>query len=187
MKKALILHGWEGHSEENWFPWLKTQLEKQDYQVIAPDLSNSTYPVLEEQLEDLAGIELQSGDLIIAHSLGSQLALQLIEQRKLGWVRVVLVAPTYNNLTDELWEKALGDAYQVLYDYSNTLSNFWQLNKLENKYTIFLSDDDPYINRFSAQEYYKPLENTQVVELSWKWHFNTSAWVLELPEILKYI
>jgi hypothetical protein len=28
MKKALILHGWEGTSKSNFFPWLKEKLEK---------------------------------------------------------------------------------------------------------------------------------------------------------------
>jgi len=187
MKKALILYGWEGYPEENWFPWLKKQLEEQWYEAHVPALSNSEYPVLEEQLSDIADIELQPWDIIVGHSLGCQLAMQVIEQRELTWIQIVLVAPTYNNLADELWEKAFGDAFQALYDYTNAPNNFWKLNKLENKYTIFISDDDPYINQFTAQEYYKPLENTQVVIFEEKWHFGESAWVLELPEIFKYL
>lgn len=168
-------------------PWLKKQLEKQDYEVHIPALSDSQYPVLEDQIVDIAGITLESGDVIIGHSLGCQLALQIIELRKLEWVKVILVAPTYNNLIDELWDKSLGDAFQKLFDYTNALNNFWQLNKLDNQYTIFLSDDDPFINIFTAQEYYTALENTKVIEYSWKGHFNTAAGVLQLPEIFKYI
>jgi len=113
--------------------------------------------------------------------------MQIVEQRELEWVRVILVAPSYNNLSDELWEETFWDAFTYLYDYYNTPNNFRNINKLENSYTMFLSDDDPYINRFTAVEYYKPLDNLEVVELNWKWHFNTAAWVLELPEILKYL
>ena len=185
--KALILHGWEASPDGHWMPWLKDELEKKDFEVHIPALSNPEYPVLEEQLDDLADIELNSGDIIIGHSLGCQLALQLVEQRKLEWVKVILVAPTYHNLADELWEAAFGDAYQKLYDYYNAPNNFWQLNKLDNTYTILLSDNDPYINQFTAQEYYKPLEESEVILCSWKWHFNTTAGILELPEILKYI
>ncbi len=186
-KKALILHGWWGKSDENWLPWLEVELSSQNYDVYIPSLSNPDYPILTEQLEDVSDIELKSGDMIVGHSLWCQLAMQIVEQRKLEWIKIILVAPTYNNLTDELWEKMLGDSYQTLFDYTNAINNFWQLNKLENSYTIFLSDDDPYINSFTAKEYYKPLDNLEIVEFSWKWHFNTAAGISNLPEILKYL
>jgi predicted alpha/beta hydrolase family esterase len=28
MKKALLLHGWGGKSDNHWFPWLKKELNK---------------------------------------------------------------------------------------------------------------------------------------------------------------
>ena len=31
MKNALILHGTQGNSGENWFPWLKKKLEEKGY------------------------------------------------------------------------------------------------------------------------------------------------------------
>ncbi|MBI5051457.1 alpha/beta hydrolase [Candidatus Micrarchaeota archaeon] len=34
MKNCIIIHGTEGHPEENWFPWLKEQMKKYGYLVI---------------------------------------------------------------------------------------------------------------------------------------------------------
>ncbi len=187
MKKVLVLHGWEASPEGHWIPWLKEEIKKKKYDFLAPALSHPDYPVLEEQLENLDDIELQPWDVIIGHSLGCQLAMQIVERRKLEWVKVILVAPTYHHLADELWEEAMGDAFQKLYDYYNAPNNFRKLNKLGNHYTMLLSDDDPYIDAWSAQQYYLPLENLEVAELKWKWHFNTAAGVLKFPEILKYI
>ena len=28
MKRVFIIHGWEGHPENAWFPWLKKELEQ---------------------------------------------------------------------------------------------------------------------------------------------------------------
>jgi len=28
MKRALLLHGWAGSSDNHWFPWAKEELEK---------------------------------------------------------------------------------------------------------------------------------------------------------------
>ena len=40
----LIIHGIYGNPEENWLPWLKTELEKKDHKVYIP-----TFPTPENQ------------------------------------------------------------------------------------------------------------------------------------------
>ena len=44
MKNAIIIHGTYGNPDENWFPWLKIELEKIGYQVYVP-----TFPTPENQ------------------------------------------------------------------------------------------------------------------------------------------
>ena len=36
MKKVVIIHGANGSPEENWFPWLKKELETKGIEVIIP-------------------------------------------------------------------------------------------------------------------------------------------------------
>jgi len=38
MKKAVLIHGWEGYPEEGWRPWLKEKLEANGFQVFVPAL-----------------------------------------------------------------------------------------------------------------------------------------------------
>lgn len=61
------------------------------------------------------------------------------------------------------------------------------LKKLWNNYTIFLSDNDPYIIMESAKQCYLNLENVKFIEFHNIGHFNEWAWIYELPEIMDYI
>jgi predicted alpha/beta hydrolase family esterase len=44
MKRAYLIHGWEGNPENNWFPWLKSKLEEQGFEVSAPAMPNTETP-----------------------------------------------------------------------------------------------------------------------------------------------
>ncbi len=186
MKTALILHGWDGDSQNNWFPWLKKELEERWYQTIIPDLPNTDLPNLLEQMESLQKYahQLKSGDLIVGHSLGCQLATYFIEQNNLVDLNVILVAPSYPWLAQELGKEILWDAYDTISTYYNTSHTFADL---WNNHVVFLSEDDPYINLEHAEEYYCNFREMEFVEFSDKWHFNSKAGIFELEEVLEYV
>lgn len=46
-KRAFIIHGWDGYPDEGWFPWLKTELEKNGFQVHVPAMPKSAEPKIE--------------------------------------------------------------------------------------------------------------------------------------------
>lgn len=186
MKKALLLHGWGWDSENNWFPWLKTQLIDKWYYVEVPNLSNTEKPVLAEQLSDIADIVqwFTKDDLIIWHSLGCQLALQAINTHNLQNIWVIFIWPSYPWVTAEIWVEIVWDSYETLAAYNDAPVKFTQA---ENTYVVFLSQDDPYIKLEHAEHYYCMLENVEFVEFEDKGHFNNSAKVFELPDILEYI
>lgn len=81
MKNALILHGTNGSSDDNWFPWLKQQLEKDGYLVWCPDLPQADEPNIERYSKFiLANKEFQiDGDtVVIGHSSGAVAILGLL-------------------------------------------------------------------------------------------------------------
>lgn len=189
MNTALLLHGWGWNPTHNWSPWLQKELNIKMFDVYAPNLPNTSNPVLDEQLEYISiySSDFKDWGCIIAHSLWCQLAMKFIEENNIKNSIIILVAPSYPLLASELGKEFLWGSYENMEKYYNTQINFKKINKLNNKYYIFLSDNDRYINMENAKKYYSWIKDIKFVEFKNKWHFNNSAWVFELPEILEYI
>jgi len=54
--KFVILHGWQGNPQENWFQWLKTELEKLGHKVLVSAMPHSDKPMLGEWLDALKNL-----------------------------------------------------------------------------------------------------------------------------------
>lgn len=184
MKKAILLHWWGWNSKENWLPWLKESLEKENIKTFVPNLPNTNNPILQEQLDFLENIEY---NFLVGHSLWCQLVLKFVEKNNISNSNIVLVASTYPNLAEQLGKEILWDSYDDIKKYYDTIIDFEKINKLNNKITIFLSDNDPYINMQNAKDYYSKLKNLEFVEFENKGHFNKKSGVLKLEEIWYYL
>lgn len=185
--KALILHGWWGDGNENWFPYLKNQLQKKNIDFSAPKLPNSNTPKLEEQLDVLEEYNNYFSDgkwYIIAHSLGCKLALHFVEKYKLFDIKIILVAPVYPWVAEDCWKQVFEDAYDDIKTYFDAPVAF---ENMSNTIHIITSDNDPFLQLEKVKKYYNQFKNTTIKILPEKWHINASAGVLELPEILPFI
>lgn len=188
MNTALLLHGWEWNSEMSWFPWLKSQLEAKFLDVYVPNLPNTKAPILSEQGEYISvyASDFSDGGYIVWHSLWCQLALKFIEENSISNSVIILVAPSYPDVTDNFDSSILEQVSESLNDYFHTKADFGKLNKLNNKFVVLLSDDDPYIDLKSAEGYYSNLKNVEFLKFKNKWHFNTVSWITEIREILDF-
>lgn len=192
MRKALLLHWWEGTSEGCWFPWLKKELESLGYNVFVPDLPNTEKPVFEEQIAVIQKYskDFSEWDIIVGHSLWCCLTTQFVEINKLQKLKIILVAPVYPKLWEEI-KDMLWEYYDILQPYYTRPNTF---ETLENSYTILLSDNDPYVTEKSAKEYYDNFaqqdNNWVEYKLFHNW-YHFSDWapepIKQIPEILNYI
>lgn len=84
-QKVLILHGFGGDSNENWFPWIATELAKYNTDIIVPSLIESSLPNLEKHMNQLAQYVdwVDEDTIIIGHSLGAVTALNFIARNDL--------------------------------------------------------------------------------------------------------
>lgn len=186
MQKCLVLH-WRWWSDlDNWFPWLKDELEKQNIVALVPNLPYTDIPVYEQQLEFIEKYNdiLKKWDIIVWHSLGCTLAMAMVDTFKLKYLKLILIAPPYPWLWEDGWVEMFWEAHDSITKYFNQQVSF---EKLWNKYTAFLSDNDPFIDIKKSKKYLSKLENIEFIDFKNKWHFNQSWWTYELPEILDYI
>ncbi len=90
----LILHGYKGHANRNFIPWLKTELENQGYLVNSPQLPNTDHPKEAEQVKFvLENCDINSNTVIVGHSLGGILAMKVLQKYNKPVKGLVLIAP----------------------------------------------------------------------------------------------
>jgi len=177
MKKALILHSWFGHPEDNWYPWLKGELEKKGYEVWCPEIPTmpTNNPDMETMLKFILEKNFVDNDtIVIGHSLGSVLAMRLAE-RTVFKKGILFAAWDYNDLTPEHQS-----FWQTMMDHKKILGNV-------GEWVLPLSENDPYVTIAIAKEVAARL-NGIVKEVGKKGHFLTKDdGVKEVPEILEFV
>lgn len=170
MKNAFIFHGTEGHPGENWFPWLKKELEKLGYQVYVPHFpSPPEIPAkIDEWFDVLKKYEahINKDTILIGHSLGGFFNLRLLEKLEHPVKAAVFVGTP------------IGIRPILNYDRDNSFSSFtfdWsKIIKKAKQFLIFHSDDDPYVSLENGKQLSKHL-NIELNFVPNAGHFNVNA------------
>jgi len=176
MKKALILQSWFSTPEDNWYPWLKAELEKRGYRVMVPKLPtmDTSSPDMEAMLTHINSLNFVTEEtLVIGHSLGSVLALRLAERRKFG-KGILLAAWDFNDLTPEHQS-----FWQSLMDHTKIKENV-------KEWVFLISDNDPYVTKFIAHEVAARVDG-KAVDVGSRGHFGKDENTKEVPEILEWV
>jgi uncharacterized protein len=177
-----IFHGTEGYPEENWFPWLKKELEKEGHKVFVPQFpSPPKIPAkINEWFDVLKNYEnyIDENTILIGHSLGGVFNLRVLEQLK-HKVKAAFFIGT-----------PIGIRQILNYDRDNDFSGFsfdWKniINKTTN-FIVFQSDNDPYVSLGNGEELAKKL-NTQLNFVPNAGHFNEKAGYLKFDLLLNKI
>ncbi|QQR55284.1 alpha/beta fold hydrolase [Candidatus Peregrinibacteria bacterium] len=81
MASIFIFHGIDGSPEENWFPWMKSELEKRGHSVIVPQFPHGKGHNLATWLEHFSKYEkdLTDDSILIGHSMAGAFMLTLLE------------------------------------------------------------------------------------------------------------
>lgn len=182
MSTVFIFHGTEGYPEENWFPWMKKELEAKGYTVIVPQFP--TPPVVPAKIAEWFDVlkkhasQIDEDTILIGHSLGGIFTLRVLEQLSHAIQSAYLVGTP------------VGIQPILNFDRDNSFSSFefdWEtIRKKAKNFGVFHSDTDPYVGLENG----KALAEHLHVDLTFvpnAGHFNTSSGYEEFPELLTMI
>src|SRR5664279_4804219 len=83
MKNAIILHGTDATSKDNWFPWLRKELRNDGWKVWVPDLPKANKPNIERYNKFLFAnkeFHVDQETVFIGHSSGAVAILGLLQE-----------------------------------------------------------------------------------------------------------
>jgi len=179
----IIVHRWAGGSNDDWRPWLKTELEKLGFEVLVPEMPGSEAPEIQKwvgKLKEVIGTP-DADTFFVGHSIGCQTILRYLETIDTKVAGAVFVSGWFDllNLEDKKTKKIAKPWIETPIDLS-------KVKKVLPKSTLIISDNDPYgafeYNKKKFSELY-----SKIVILHNAGHITEDDGFTELPEVLKEI
>lgn len=181
MNNVFIIHGAYGNPEENWFPWLKGELEKLDYKVFVPKFPTPENQSLDSWTKVLKNYEkfIDENTIFVGHSIGVAFILRVLEKLDkkvkacffLSGFLSLLGNPIFDNINKTFIDKKF---------------NWRKIKENCNKFYIFHSDNDPYVPLKEAEIIANKL-NIKVILVKNAGHFNEAAGYKKFNLLLDYI
>ncbi len=174
MKTVFIFHGTGGYPEENWFSWLKGEMEKNDYTVHVPQFptpENQTLEAWFAVFEKYEGL-LNDQTIVVGHSLGGSFLLRLLERIPSPIATACFVAtpigvPPVKNLEADK-------------PFTGFPFDWKKIRKNAGNFMVFQSDTDPYVSLANGEEIANQL-NVPLQFIPNAGHFNKAAGYTEFP------
>jgi len=179
--KFFIIHGSYGNPNENWFPWLKIELEKSGHEVIMP-----TFPTPEGQsLETWMKVfdeyinQIDSETIFVGHSLGPAFILSVLEKIDIKVRACFFVAGWLTQLNNPDFDEINKTFLEKKFDWTKIKNNCEQ-------FYLFNSDNDPYVPSDNAKKMGLNL-NVDIITIPNAGHFNKAAGYTKFKRLLDEI
>ncbi len=179
---VFIFHGTEGYPEENWFPWLKQQLEEKEYQVFVPQFPSP--PLLPAKISEWFAVlknyeqYINKDTILIGHSLGGVFTLRVLEK-----LNFIIKAAFFVGTP-------IGLQPILNYDRDNAFCGFtfdWEAIKNKSQhFVVFQSDNDPYVGLENGKALAEKL-GTKLSFIPNAGHFNKNAGYTQFEDLLKKV
>ena len=172
----IFIHGTKGYPENNWFPWLKEQLQTRGHHVIAPQFPINEDQNLSNWFKTLEDCEINDNTIIVGHSVGAAFIPSIAE--KYSFRAAFLVCGFCRKLGLD-FDSALETFVEKDFDWKRIRSNcsrYYQIN----------SSDDPYVSVEQAKALESQL-GVKMLLLNNAGHVNQNSGYTKLDEILPLI
>ena len=151
----VLLHGYTGRNDKNFFPWLKAELEKCGATIQVPQLPNTDNPVVIDQMNYvLKNIKFDENTVLVGHSLGGLVAMKVLEKISKPIHKLILVAPAtlkqfYEPGEDINHKTGKQKAFIGSFDYQFDFGKISQQAKTK----IILQDDNDTPSRVPSMQF----------------------------------
>jgi hypothetical protein len=178
MKRAVILHGTDGKPQDNWFPWLKSQLEAKDFKVWVPNLPNNHTPNRHVYNDFLFSSSWDFKDnLVIGHSSGAVTILNLLADDRCPPVKAGVLVGAWAHMDGTDLDR---DQFKDLFPADGF--DFSEIKPKAGEFIFLHSDIDPYCPLDQAKWLAKQTD-AEIIIIPGGQHLSSGH--KQLPELLE--
>lgn len=181
MANVIIVHGTKGNAEENWFPWLKQQLEKKGCNVHVPTFPTPTGQSLDHWMRvfDHYRQYLDSKTILIGHSVGPAFLLNVLETLEEPVKACFFIAGFTGLLGNDGFDDLNRTFVAKDFDWGTIKENC-------NKFYVLNGADDPYVPIERGVALAKRL-GTEVITIDKGGHLNAESGFKTFPRLLELV
>jgi len=184
MKRIIIVHGWGGTPEVDWYKWAQKAFQERGYDSKLPAMPNTMHPTIDEWISKLKEVvgEPNKETYLIGHSIGCQTIMRYLEGLEEGkQVGGIILVSGWFGLTDETWDEEY--TQEIADPWMNTPLDTEEIKKHVGRVTFIYSNDDPYIPKEDPGMFKERL-GAKIIEFEGKGHLSGEEGITEFPELL---
>jgi|GEM_PF-32096 len=180
--KVVILHGTNKNPQEDWYSYIKSELENLGAQVFVPEMPIGDAQNIEnwcKALREQVPFEFDSNTILIGHSVGATYMLSILNrERKEPLKASIFVGGFYKQLNHPEIEKQLESFVELDFNWNLIKKNAGKVIQLHG-------DDDPAVPLEQAKELSGNL-NSDFTVIKNGGHLNRKAgYIDEFPELVE--
>lgn len=183
MKKRIIMvHGWGGSPEGDWFPWVAQAFKDRGYEVIVPEMPDTEHPVIEKWVGHLKSVvpALDENTYFIGHSIGCQAVMRFLETAS-GKARAAILVAGWFDVTnlDESEED------EIRRPWAETPIDDEKVKAAVSDSIVILSDNDPYVPYEQTKRDFETRFESEVITIPGAGHMTTDDGWTTFPQLLE--
>ena len=178
---VIIVHGSFGCPAENWFPWLKEELEKLGCKAFVPKFPTPEGQSLKNWLTAFEEYRqhLNEETVLVGHSLGPAFILSVLEELEKPVKAALFVAGFTGKLNNPKFD-------EMNRSFAEKEFNWEKIRKNCGQFFVFHADNDPYVPLEKAKELANNL-GVEPIIVREAGHFNDASGYTKFLLILEKI
>lgn len=176
---VIIVHGAYGHPFENWFNWMKTELESLGIECFVPQLPTPDGQELKNWLHvfnSTVSPMITHDTILIGHSLGLAFLLRWLEQANQSVFSTILVGPFIGAVGIQKFDKINESFFENGFDWHSIINK-------SKQFFCYHGSNDPYISRSNFNFIANNLQARKIT-ISQGGHLNEAAGFSSFPQLL---